>query len=73
MVQPTRFGGQLVSILDAFTLTLGGVKAYSNEIYKTISKSHIDSISIKLRDQHGRRVLFAKTDSVTIALHIRPK
>ena len=62
VVQPTQFGSQLVSILDAFIIEPGGAKAYSRTMYKNISKTHIDGISIKLRDQHGRPILFAKND-----------
>ena len=73
IIQPSNFGGQLVNILDCFTLQNGGNKGIHNSVYKTLNTSFIDQISIDIRDQKGRRIYFLDDSTLTCALHIRPK
>ena len=73
IIQPSNFGGQLVNILDCFTLQNGGNKGIHNSVYKTLNTSFIDQISIDIRDQKGRRIYFVDDSTLTCALHIRPK
>ena len=73
VIQPTNFGGQLVNILDCFTLQNGGNKGIHNCIYKPLNTSFIDQISIFITDQKGRSIQFAEGSTLTCALHIRPK
>ena len=73
IIQPSNFGGQLVNILDCFTLQNGGNKGIHNSIYKALNTSFIDQISIFITDQNGRSIHFAEESTLTCVLHIRPK
>lgn len=73
IIHPSPFGGQLVNILDCFTLQNGGNKGIHNTIYKTMNTNLIDQISIILTDQEGREIHFHEYSSLTCVLHIRPK
>ena len=73
IIQPTRFGGQLLNILDCFTLQNVGNKGVHNCIYKPINTNFIDQISIIITDQRGRFIYFRDDATITLALHLRPK
>lgn len=73
IIQPSNFGGQLVNILDCFTLQNGGNKGIHNSIYKLLNTSFIDQISIIITDQNGRSIHFPDESTITCVLHIRPK
>lgn len=73
IVQPSNFGGQLVNILDCFSLQNGGNRGIHNSIYKPLNTCFIDKISIAVRDQYARPIRFVEESSLTCAIHIRPK
>lgn len=73
IIQPSHFAGQLVNILDCFTLQNGGNKGVHNTIYKPLNTRFIDQISIKVRDQHARPINFIENSTITCVLNIRPK
>ena len=73
IIHPTNFGGQLVNILDCFSLENGGNKGIHNCIYKSINTNFIDEISIIITDQNGRAIRFREGSTLTCVLHIRPK
>jgi len=71
-VAPTRFGSQMVNVLDAFTLDeyRGGKHRI---IYKPLLSTSIDEIAVKMLDQNGRKIYFEDNHSVTMVVHIRAK
>ena len=72
-IQSTRFASQMTNILA--TLPYAGSNNYYSvlkPIYKKLSKNAIDTISILVTDQYGRKVLFEQHRSATVVLHIRP-
>ena len=73
IIQPCNFGGQLVNILDCFSLQNGGNRGIHNSIYKPLNTHFLDQISIKVRDQHGRPVYFVEDSTLTCVIHVRPK
>ena len=73
IIQPTNFSGQLVNILDCFTLDNGGNKGIHNTLYKQLNTSYIDQISIIVTNQNGGKIHFREDSIVTCVLHIRPK
>ena len=73
IVQPSHFGGQLVNILDCFSLQNGGNRGIHNSIYKPLNTHFLDQISIMVRDQISRPISFIEDSTLTCVLHIRPK
>ena len=73
IVHPTNFGGQLVNILDCFSLENGGGKGIHNCIYKTLNTNIIDQISLIIVDQMGRPIHFREDSTLTCVLHVRTK
>ena len=73
IVQPCNFGGQLVNILDCFSLQNGGSRGIHNSIYKPLNTHFLDQISIKVRDQYARNISFVEESTLTCVIHIRPK
>ena len=73
IIQPSNFGGQLVNILDCFSLQNGGNRGIHNSIYKPLNTHFLDQISIKVRDQYSRPVFFVEESTLTCVIHIRPK
>ena len=73
IIHPSRFGSQMVNILDCFTFQNGTNKGIHNTIYKGLKTSFIDEISIKVTDQNGGGINFIEGSSITCVLHIRPK
>lgn len=73
LVNPSRFSGQNVNILDAYSLSDGVSKGVHPTIYKSLKPRIIDSVSIKITDQRGRPVHFDYGCPVTCLLHIRTK
>ena len=73
IIQPSNFGGQLVNILDCFSLQNGGNRGIHNSIYKPLNTHFLDQISIKVRDQHARPIIFVEESTLTCVIHIRPK
>lgn len=72
-VTPTRYGGQTVNLLEAITMEKTGGGDFHQIAYKQLSKSFLDTISIKVTDQNGRLIHFGRGKSMTVLLHIRPK
>ena len=73
IIQPSNFGGQLVNILDCFSLQNGGNRGIHNSIYKPLNTHLLDQISIKVTDQNGKPVSFVEESTLTCVIHIRPK
>ena len=73
LVNPSRYAGKNVNILDAFSLSGGLTKCVHPTIYKPLKSKVIDSISIKLTDQKGRPIYFEEGYPVTCLLHIRSR
>ena len=73
LVNPSRYAGKNVNILDAFSLSGGLTKGVHPTIYKPLKSKVIDSISIKLTDQKGRPMHFEEGYAVTCLLHIRSR
>ena len=73
IIQPCNFGGQLVNILDCFSLQNGGNRGIHNSIYKPLNTHFLDQISIKVRDQNARPIYFVEESTLTCVIHIRPK
>ena len=73
IVQPSHFGGQLVNILDCFSLQNGGNRGIHNSIYKPLNTRFLDQISIMVRDQSSRPISFVEDSTLTCVLHIRPR
>ena len=73
IIQPCNFGGQLVNILDCFSLQNGGSRGIHNSIYKPLNTHFLDQISIKVRDQHARPISFVEESTLTCVIDVRPK
>ena len=73
IIQPSNFGGQLVNILDCFSLQNGGNKGIHNSIYKPLNTNILDQISIIVRDQKGRPIRFVEDSTIMCVIHVRPK
>ena len=73
IIQPSNFGGQLVNILDCFSLQNGGNRGIHNSIYKPLNTSFIDQVSIIVTDQKARPIYFVEDATVACVIHIRPK
>ena len=73
IIQPSNFGGQLVNILDCFSLQNGGNRGIHNSIYKPLNTHFLDQISLTVKDQNGRSIHFIEDSTLTCVLHIRPK
>ena len=73
IIQPTNFAGQLVNILDCFTLNNGGNKGIHNTVYKSLNTQLLDQISIVITDQKGRPIHFTEDSTLTLLLHIKSK
>ena len=72
IVQLSRFGSQLTSIID--TRTIYGKKSNANVTYFPLKPlSEINSIGISIYDQDGIPVRFIDGSDVIVLLHIRPK
>lgn len=74
VISPTRFGNQIVNILDAIPLPHDVTSKGVNPImYKPVAtSSNIQSIAIKITNQNGKPIYFEEGHSVTCVLHIRP-
>ena len=74
IISPTRFGNQIVNILDAIPLPHDSTSKGVNPImYKPLTASNIQSVAIKITNQNGRPIYFEDGHSVTCVLHIRPR
>lgn len=72
LASPSRFGNQIVNILDAIPLTQNSLsKGVNPLVYKPLAKSNIQSVGIKITNQNGRPVYFEDGHSITCVLHIR--
>lgn len=72
-VTPVMYGGQMVNLLDAVTMEAAGGRDFRQLVYKSLNKTLIDSISIKVVDQKGRNITYGRGKTMTLLLHIRPK
>ncbi len=61
-----------VSMLTYCMESAGG-KDFHQTVYKSLSKTIIDSIAIQLTDQIGRAIHFGRDKSITLLLHITQK
>ncbi len=75
IISPSRFGNQLVNILDVIPLPGDSTSKGANSItYKPLSASTIESVAIKIANQRGKPIQFEDGEnSVTCVLHIRPR
>ena len=74
IISPTRFGNQIVNILDAIPLPHDATSKGVNPImYKPVNVSTIQSVAIKITNQNGNPIYFEDGHSVTCVLHIRPR
>ena len=74
IVAPSRFGHDLVNILDAFAIRGSTAHKSSQPIlYKPLLHREITSVAIKILDQDGFEVAFENDHALTIILHIRAK
>ena len=73
IIQPSNFGGQLVNILDCFSLQNGGNRGIHNSIYKPLNTHFLDQISIIVTDQEARPIYFVEDTTLTCVIHVRPK
>lgn len=74
IVSPTRFGNQIVNILDAIPLPNDVTSKGVNPVmYKPLARTSIESVGIKITNQNGKPIYFEDNHSVTCVLHIRPK
>ena len=74
IITPTRFGNQIVNILDAIPLPHETTSKGVNPImYKPVATSTIQSVAIKITNQNGKPIHFEDGHSVTCVLHIRPR
>lgn len=72
-VSSTRYAGQNVSLLEIIPMGSTGGGDLHQIAYKPLSKTHLDTIAIKVTDQSGRPIHFDPRHSMTVLLHIRPK
>ena len=73
LVMPSRYGGQCINVLDTFSLDRGVTKGTQPVAYKQLNSKQVETTSIRLTDQSGRRIVFQENYSVTCLLHIKPK
>ena len=71
IVQPSYVGQQLVNILDVIPMTHMYSKTVMMNMYKRVSQTHIQDISIKISDETGRSAAFSDTVKMYIILHFR--
>ena len=71
IVVPSFFAGQLVHFLDVTPLGNAFYKSRENMIYKQVSNTSIQDISIKLTDENGELIPFLEGDQVFIILHFK--
>ena len=69
-VERTRYGGQLSNILAALRLDGNSGEPYKT-VYKPLSKTYLDEISIVIRDQKGQLINFGRGKTATLLVHIR--
>ena len=72
-VMPSRYAGQSINVLDTFSLDRGITKGVQPVAYKQLKSKQMETISIKLTDQSGRRIVFQENYTVTCLIHIKPK
>lgn len=72
-VTPTMYGGQMVNLLDAVTMEAAGGRDFRQLVYKSLNKTFIDSISVRVLDQRGKSITYGRGKTMTLLLHIRPK
>ena len=75
IISPSRFGNQIVNILDVIPLPGDASSKGANPItYKPVALSSIQSVAIKITNQRGKPINFEDGgNSVTCVLHIRPR
>lgn len=74
IVAPTRFGNQIVNILDAIPLPNDeSSKGVNPVMYKPLALKSLQTVGIKITNQNGGPIHFEENHSVTCILHIRPK
>lgn len=73
IIHPTRFASQNVNV--SATLPYSGSNNYysvQRPLYKKLAKYAIDSMSVVVTHQYGRKIYFEECRSATIVLHISP-
>ena len=68
---PSYFAGQRVNFLDVLPMPHIYSKSKINTVYKRISKTHIQDISIRITDQNGDHIKFKDDSEVFVILHFR--
>ena len=71
IVQPSYVGQQLVNILDVIPMSHMYSKTVMMNLYKRVSQTRIQDISIKISDESGRDAFFSDTVKMYIILHFK--
>jgi len=71
IVTPSYFAGQLVHFLDVIPLNHMFTKTLKSTLYKRVSKTQIQDISIKITDEKGVAVKFNEDEEIFVVLHFR--
>ena len=71
IIQPSYYGGQRVHLLDIVPMNSVYSKTGTLTMYKRVSSTHIDNISIKLTNQSGENLLFGNDVKVLLVLHFK--
>lgn len=71
IVEPTYMGDQTVHMLDIIPMNHMLYKKGNLTLFKRVSKSLIDDISIKITDEQGHPVSFTEDVCINIVLHFK--
>ena len=63
----------MVNLLAAVPMETAGGRDFRQVTYKSLNRTHLDTISIQVTDQKGRAINYAWEKTMVILLHIRPK
>ena len=70
-VSSSFMGGQQVNLLDVFPLKQSYAKTTNFTMYKNVSISSLDSISIKITDQNGEDPKLKDDVNVVLVIHFK--
>ena len=71
IVGPSLYGGQRVHLLDIIPMHTVYSKTGTLTMYKRVTPSYIDNVSIRLTDQNGENLLFGEDVKVVVVLHFK--
>ena len=70
-IEATNLGDQTVHLLDIIPMRHMHYKQRALAMFKPVTKSNINDISIRLTDEKGRNIPFTPNVSVTVVLHFK--